>query len=116
MSSDDESEWLPNGSTDQVDQTHNVKFPASFVRLLGKQVLRDGSRAAHKSGRPEATQPGMSTILKHLDGEIVEGPQPRQKGKQLSQISSHFLMIFLVCLQSIGLWLCLPWYPRSDLI
>lgn len=116
MSSDEESEWLPNGCTDQVTPTQNVKFPPSFVRLLGKQVLQDGSRAAQKSGRPEATVLGMSTILKHLDGEIIVGARSRQTGEQLPQISCHFVMTFPVCLQWIGLSLCLPWSSRSDLL
>ena len=116
MSSDEESEWLPNGRTDQVNPTQTVKFPPSFVRLLGNQVLRDGSRAAQKSGRPEAAQPGMSTILKHLDSEIIVGARSRQTGEQLPQISCHFVVTFPVCLQWIGLSLCLPWPSRSDLL
>ena len=94
MESNEEAEWLPSGAVQKAPGPWPVIFGPTFVKLLGKQVLSDGSRTALKTGRPIAKRPGH-TIKNHMDGEVVEGKRPRQNGKppctQPFQLTCHFV-------------------------
>ena len=90
MEGDEDDEWQPTGHTIPAPAAQTSAFAPAFVRLLGKQVLLNGSRVAAKTGRPEADEQGKSSILKHLDGEVIEGPRKRQSGKQIAQIHAPF--------------------------
>jgi hypothetical protein len=83
MGSDDDGEWRPEGQPNNVPPKKPACFPPSFVRMLGKQVLADGSRLRGKMGRPEAPGGAVASELKRLDGTVLEESRTRSSGKFL---------------------------------